>query len=195
MTCCTDPSLMACMPCYSERCWGAGRNYGATQISVWSLARALDPAVPVLSPAVTPSMEVPDARCEWTDGAAADRRHRRQRCLLALLLIALILLLLHFCRDSRDNENAPKERTDPVTLVFTDIESSTALWAACPEAMPDAVATHHRLIRSLIAKVPLLRGKDDRRLVHDCVQECVRRRAACAGAAAGVSAAGLGGRA
>ncbi|EKG04856.1 receptor-type adenylate cyclase, putative, partial [Trypanosoma cruzi] len=34
-----------------------GRNYGATQISVWPLARALDPAVPVLSHAVTPSME------------------------------------------------------------------------------------------------------------------------------------------
>ncbi|PBJ75301.1 receptor-type adenylate cyclase [Trypanosoma cruzi cruzi] len=130
---------------------GCGRNYGATQISVWSLARALDPAVPVLSHAVTPSMEY---RMPVASGLTA-----RQLigvivgCVFAaLLIIALILLLLHFCRDSRDNENAPKERTDPVTLVFTDIESSTALWAACPEAMPDAVATHHRLIRSLIAK-------------------------------------------
>ncbi|RNE98876.1 receptor-type adenylate cyclase, partial [Trypanosoma rangeli] len=33
-----------------------------------------------------------------------------------------------------------------------DIESSTALWSACSELMPDAVATHHRLIRVLIAK-------------------------------------------
>ncbi|RNC55919.1 receptor-type adenylate cyclase b, partial [Trypanosoma cruzi] len=130
---------------------GCGRNYGATQISVWPLARALDPAVPVLSHAVTPSMEYrrPIAR-----GLTA-----RQligvivgSVAAALLLIALILLLLHFCRDSRDNANAPKERKDPVTLVFTDIESSTALWAACPEVMPDAVATHHRLIRSLITK-------------------------------------------
>ncbi|KAF5216192.1 hypothetical protein ECC02_011059 [Trypanosoma cruzi] len=128
-----------------------GRNYGATQISVWPLARALDPAVPVLSPAVTPSMEYrrPIAR-----GLTA-----RQligvivgSVAAALLLIALILFLLHFCRGSRNNANAPKERTDPVTLVFTDIESSTALWAACPEVMPDAVETHHRLIRSLITK-------------------------------------------
>ncbi|RNE97017.1 esag4, partial [Trypanosoma conorhini] len=32
---------------------GCGKNYGATRISVWSLAHALDPAVPVLHPAVT----------------------------------------------------------------------------------------------------------------------------------------------
>ncbi|KEG05209.1 putative receptor-type adenylate cyclase, partial [Trypanosoma grayi] len=32
-------------------------NYGATYISVWSMARVLDPAVPELFPAVTPSME------------------------------------------------------------------------------------------------------------------------------------------
>ncbi|PBJ69664.1 receptor-type adenylate cyclase [Trypanosoma cruzi cruzi] len=128
-----------------------GRNYGATQISVWPLARALDPAVPVLSHAVTPSMEYrrPVARgltAQQLIGVIVGS------VAAALLLIALILLLLYFCRDSRDNENAPKERTDPVTLVFTDIESSTAMWAACPEVMPDAVETHHRLIRSLIAK-------------------------------------------
>ncbi|EAN97111.1 receptor-type adenylate cyclase, putative [Trypanosoma cruzi] len=130
---------------------GCGRNYGATQISVWPLARALDPAVPVLSPAVTPSMEY---RMPVASGLTARQLTGTivGSVVAALLLIALILLLLHFCRDSRDNANAPKERRDPVTLVFTDIESSTALWAACPEAMPDALATHHRLIRSLIAK-------------------------------------------
>ncbi|KAF8295763.1 hypothetical protein TcBrA4_0069720 [Trypanosoma cruzi] len=109
------------------------------------------PAVPVLSHAVTPSMEYrrPVARgltAQQLIGVIVGS------VAAALLLIALILLLLYFCRDSRDNENAPKERTDPVTLVFTDIESSTAMWAACPEVMPDAVETHHRLIRSLIAK-------------------------------------------
>ncbi|EKF27609.1 receptor-type adenylate cyclase, putative, partial [Trypanosoma cruzi marinkellei] len=39
---------------------GCGRNYGAARISVWPLARALDPAVPVLFPAVTPSMKYAD---------------------------------------------------------------------------------------------------------------------------------------
>ncbi|PWU99025.1 putative receptor-type adenylate cyclase [Trypanosoma cruzi] len=33
---------------------GCGRNYGAAHISVWPLARALDPAVPVLFPAAAP---------------------------------------------------------------------------------------------------------------------------------------------
>ncbi|PBJ68387.1 receptor-type adenylate cyclase [Trypanosoma cruzi cruzi] len=126
---------------------GCGRNYGATRISVWPLARALDPAVPELFPAVTPSMK-------YADPAAGGLTARLligviACCAAALLLVAV---LRYFCRGSRDNANAPKERLHPVTLVFTDIESSTALWAACPETMPDAVATHHRLIRSLIAK-------------------------------------------
>ncbi|KAF8293195.1 putative receptor-type adenylate cyclase [Trypanosoma cruzi] len=67
----------------------------------------------------------------------------------ALLLVAV---LLYFCHSLRDNANAPKERLHPVTIVFTDIESSTLLWAECPEVMPDAVATHHHLIRSLMAR-------------------------------------------
>ncbi|PWV07785.1 putative receptor-type adenylate cyclase [Trypanosoma cruzi] len=126
---------------------GCGRNYGATRISVWPLARALDPAVPELFPAVTPSMK-------YADPAAGGLTARLligviAGCAAALLLVAV---LRYFCHSSRDNANAPRERLHPVTLVFTDIESSTALWAACPETMPDAVATHHRLIRSLIAK-------------------------------------------
>ncbi|RNE94995.1 adenylate cyclase, partial [Trypanosoma conorhini] len=130
---------------------GCGKNYGATFISVWSLARALDPAVPVLFPAVTPTME-------YAEPATRGLTEPELIGIIVgsvvggLLLVAVAALLLHFCRGSRDNANAPKEPTDPVTLVFTDIESSTALWAACPELMPDAVATHHRLIRALIAK-------------------------------------------
>ncbi|RNE99337.1 receptor-type adenylate cyclase [Trypanosoma rangeli] len=69
-----------------------------------------------------------------------------------LIGIIVAVVLLCCCRDPRDNATAPKEPTDPVTLVFTDVESSTALWVACPEAMSDAVATHHQLIRELIAK-------------------------------------------
>ncbi|KPI83102.1 putative receptor-type adenylate cyclase, partial [Leptomonas seymouri] len=36
--------------------------------------------------------------------------------------------------------------------MFTDIESSTALWAALPQRMPEAVATHHRVIRSCLKR-------------------------------------------
>ncbi|RNE96201.1 receptor-type adenylate cyclase [Trypanosoma rangeli] len=69
-----------------------------------------------------------------------------------LIGIIVAVVLLCCCCDSRNHANAPKEPTDPVTLVFTDIESSTALWVAWSELMPDTVATHHQLIRALIAK-------------------------------------------
>ncbi|KEG07896.1 receptor-type adenylate cyclase, partial [Trypanosoma grayi] len=118
-------------------------NYGARHISVWSMARVVDPSVPELFPAVTPSMEY--------TGFPEERFLSDQFIAIivgsatGVLLAAIIVGLLCRQRDARDNNNAPKETTDPVTLVFTDIESSTALWAACPEIMPDAVATHHRL--------------------------------------------------
>ncbi|KAH9600918.1 Adenylyl cyclase class-3/4/guanylyl cyclase [Trypanosoma melophagium] len=126
-------------------------NYGATRISVWSMSRALNPTVSELFPPVTPSMEYVEPpkgglTLQQLIGVIVG-------CVAGvLLLVGLILFLLLRRRSARDNANAPKEPTDPVTLVFTDIESSTALWAACPEIMPDAVATHHRLIRALIAK-------------------------------------------
>ncbi|RNF04284.1 adenylate cyclase [Trypanosoma conorhini] len=123
---------------------GCGKNYGATRISVWSLARALFPAV-------TPTME-------YAEPVARGLTEPQLIGVVAgsvvggVLLVGVVIVLLRFCRDSRDNANAPKEPTDPVTLVFTDIESSTALWAACSQLMSDAVATHHRLIRALITK-------------------------------------------
>ncbi|CAD2221771.1 hypothetical protein AGDE_09234 [Angomonas deanei] len=69
-----------------------------------------------------------------------------------LLIAAIILIVCCCCNGSRDNKSAPKKLEEPVTLIFTDIESSTALWAAAPQLMPDAVATHHKLIRQLIQK-------------------------------------------
>ncbi|KEG05544.1 adenylyl cyclase, partial [Trypanosoma grayi] len=45
-------------------------NYGARRISVWSMARVLDPAVPELFPAVTPSMEY---REQLNNGASKEK--------------------------------------------------------------------------------------------------------------------------
>ncbi|KEG11949.1 receptor-type adenylate cyclase [Trypanosoma grayi] len=141
----------------SVTCSGGGasasscaKNYGATSIAVWTLSRAFDFSVPPLSEGITPSMVYRQEEGGLT-------RQQLIGVIIGsvvggLLLIALPVVLMCCCRDSRDNNNAPKNVEDPVTLVFTDIESSTALWAACPEIMPDAVATHHRLIRSLITK-------------------------------------------
>ncbi|ORC86685.1 receptor-type adenylate cyclase, partial [Trypanosoma theileri] len=126
-------------------------NYGATDITIWSLSRTLDPTVPTITPPRTPSMHYTEPVKKVMPmgqmvGIAVGA------VVFVLLLIAVIVWFLCRRHGARDNDNAPKEPTDPVTLVFTDIESSTALWAACPEIMPDAVATHHRLIRALIAK-------------------------------------------
>ncbi|AAZ11590.1 receptor-type adenylate cyclase GRESAG 4, putative [Trypanosoma brucei brucei TREU927] len=126
-------------------------NFGATNISVWSMARVLNSSVPILQRGMTPSMDyVIPQEGQLTQSQIAGII---SGCVSALLLfIALGGLLRITLRNARDNNLAPKEPTDPVTLIFTDIESSTALWAAHPELMPDAVAAHHRMVRSLIAR-------------------------------------------
>ncbi|GET87567.1 receptor-type adenylate cyclase b [Leishmania tarentolae] len=68
------------------------------------------------------------------------------------VLIAICALIMYCCIDSRNNDAAPKDGDEPVTLIFTDIESSTALWAALPQLMADAIAAHHRAIRQLVRK-------------------------------------------
>ncbi|CUG88938.1 receptor-type adenylate cyclase, putative, partial [Bodo saltans] len=50
----------------------------------------------------------------------------------------------------RSNRSAPKESAEPFAMVFTDIQSSTSLWARAPEAMGDALEQHHALLRRLV---------------------------------------------
>nr|AEX08454.1 expression site-associated protein 4 [Trypanosoma brucei gambiense] len=126
-------------------------NYGATQISVWSMARALNSSIPPLTNPMTPSMTFRNSNAGRISGVALVGVIIGG-ALALFLVVALGVVPYFFLRNTRDNNLAPKEPTDPVTLIFTDIESSTALWATHPELMPDAVATHHRLIRTLISK-------------------------------------------
>ncbi|CBH10759.1 receptor-type adenylate cyclase GRESAG [Trypanosoma brucei gambiense DAL972] len=127
-------------------------NYGATHISVWSMSRVLNPSVSLVVTQVTPAMLKNE-----NSGPTMKTGHIAAiavSCVVVLALFVTVLVLVKRSsrRNARDNNNAPKEPTDPVTLIFTDIESSTAQWAAHPEQMPDLVATHHRLIRSLITR-------------------------------------------
>ncbi|CCD18993.1 receptor-type adenylate cyclase GRESAG 4, putative [Trypanosoma vivax Y486] len=125
-------------------------NYGATRISVWSMARALDPTVPEVHQPVTRALVYREPLYLGMP------LHTFVGVFFAFILVmAFVGVLIYaqfFRRDARDNRNAPKALSAPVTLVFTDIESSTGQWAANPQLMPDAIATHHRLIRSLIAR-------------------------------------------
>ncbi|RHW67462.1 Adenylate and Guanylate cyclase catalytic domain containing protein [Trypanosoma brucei equiperdum] len=125
-------------------------NYGATNIAVWSFARVLNPSLPVAEDPITPSMEYKKPREQLTSSEIAGIV---MGSVIALMLFATLgVALLCSRRNKRDNDRAPREPTDPVTLIFTDIENSTAQWAAHPDLMTEAVAAHHRLIRALVLR-------------------------------------------
>nr|VDZ43684.1 receptor-type_adenylate_cyclase_putative/GeneDB:LmjF.17.0190 [Leishmania donovani] len=128
------------------------KNYGASNIEILSIQRMLDPTVPQLSSPSTPTMEYrPRQRSHAL--TPAQRNGLIAGCVVgAVVLIATCTLLLYCCMDNRNNDAAPKDGDEPVTLLFTDIESSTALWAALPQLMSDAIAAHHRVIRQLVKK-------------------------------------------
>ena len=65
-------------------------------------------------------------------------------------LLVIGALAYSVCR-GRNNRAAPTDPTRPFTIVFTDIQSSTALWARAPSAMSASVEQHHRLIRKAIS--------------------------------------------
>ena len=67
-------------------------------------------------------------------------------------LIAIVGIFTYLKLVSRNNDYAPKDPAKPFTIIFTDIESSTNLWAAAPETMANALEVHHALIRRLINK-------------------------------------------
>ncbi|CAC9477219.1 receptor-type_adenylate_cyclase_-_putative [Leishmania infantum] len=128
------------------------RNYGAQGIVMLSVQRMLDPTVPQVSSPSTPTME-------YRPRQKADKMTSAQRngLIAGLVMFTIILLtaaplILYWCTEGRDNDAAPKDGDEPVTLLFTDIESSTALWAALPQLMADAIAAHHRVIRQLVKK-------------------------------------------
>ena len=70
----------------------------------------------------------------------------------ALLIILVVILLLACGGKKRNVKYAPKDTTKPFAIAFTDIQSSTNLWARAPQAMGPAVDIHHELIRKVIAK-------------------------------------------
>ena len=70
--------------------------------------------------------------------------------LVAALAVAGLLVagFAWYARVTRSTANAPTEA--PLYLIFTDIESSTQLWAVAPEEMPDVLDQHGALIRDVI---------------------------------------------
>eukprot|EP00899_Mesostigma_viride_P021034 jgi/Mesvir1/28932/Mv17716-RA.2 len=76
--------------------------------------------------------------------------------LLILAVLALRYRVLHplFERAAHDKwhkQHAP-QRLQTMTVVFTDIEGSTALWEWNSDVMNECLQIHHRVIRSLLIK-------------------------------------------
>ncbi|CCD14706.1 unnamed protein product [Trypanosoma congolense IL3000] len=99
-------------------------NFGARDIAVWSMSRALDPTVPVLQRPVTPSLQYTNA-----DNAKGLMPSQIAGviigcCVALALLSALGPLLLVSLRNAREHEKTPRESTDPVPLVFSDIKNT-----------------------------------------------------------------------
>eukprot|EP00744_Colponema_vietnamica_P001411 GILI01002338.1.p1 GENE.GILI01002338.1~~GILI01002338.1.p1 ORF type:complete len:1308 (+),score=317.28 GILI01002338.1:34-3957(+) len=80
---------------------------------------------------------------------------------LILLIIAFVVNTLFF---GRNNRAAPKDASQPFAIVFTDIQSSTALWARAPAAMSEAVDQHHELMRKALRR----NGGYEVKTVGDC---------------------------
>ena len=83
---------------------------------------------------------------------------------IAVLLVLALVGAKRLSSDARDNSAAPKDSTKPVTILFTDIESSTKLWACCPEDMGTALDHHHAVIRACIKR----HGGYEVKTVGDC---------------------------
>lgn len=142
-------------PCAEESVFGCGSNFGARIVAVWNYRRVLDPSIPELAQGepvdVVYTVEKPTEIKTRIPNYAIFLT-----CIFAALVLILLAVLL-YCGlyrtvgDTRDNRYAPKDSETRVTIIFTDIESSTALWSTIPELMCRAVALHHKMIRSLIA--------------------------------------------
>jgi class 3 adenylate cyclase len=71
---------------------------------------------------------------------------------VALLALVGFIIVKATAPVTRDNGLAPKTSDLPFAIVFTDIQSSTHLWAEAPEEMSEAMGIHHDVIRKLVGK-------------------------------------------
>jgi class 3 adenylate cyclase len=66
-----------------------------------------------------------------------------------VMVVAIHLARAAVLSNQRSTKNAPEKQ--PLYLIFTDIESSTAMWADNPEEMPDIISMHNEIIRQVLA--------------------------------------------
>jgi class 3 adenylate cyclase len=71
---------------------------------------------------------------------------------LFFVIVIAVIVRLAIVRNRRDNTFAPTDGRKPFAMVFTDIQSSTSLWARAPQHMAPAVDLHHELLRGAVKK-------------------------------------------
>jgi class 3 adenylate cyclase len=67
---------------------------------------------------------------------------------IAFVLFGVVIFVVR--SKQRNLNNAPKDPTTPMTILFTDIESSTKLWSRNAEVMSRSLDIHHTVIRKAI---------------------------------------------
>ena len=83
-----------------------------------------------------------------SNGAIAGVASGSSFAFFALCILGVWMVVRLFFRDNRD---APKDG-HRVTIVFTDIQSSTNLWARLPLIMAGCVVEHHAVIRRCLSQ-------------------------------------------
>lgn len=64
---------------------------------------------------------------------------------------AMVVLEYKRRKSARNTDSAPKSGEN-ISIIFSDIQSSTKLWGTVPASMADALEVHHRIIRDCISQ-------------------------------------------
>jgi class 3 adenylate cyclase len=118
----------------------------APNLFVYSRQYAIDDVPPSVDESAT---QIPNTESNNNDKAIAAAV---VVCLLIIVGVAAVVAKVAMGKSTRDNRDAPQDASVPFTIMFTDIEASTAQWATNPEVMGPAVDQHHDLIRKALRR-------------------------------------------
>ncbi len=142
--------------CYSDLDAGCETNTGARIVRTMSLAHILHPAQTAMNgKEYLSNISFGSGRVTYMplpSGSSISTWIIVGVAFGAAAFVSAIIAWIYSRQTSRNNRHAPKDPDKAFTLIFTDIQSSTNLWAAAPEAMANVLELHHELIRSLINK-------------------------------------------
>jgi class 3 adenylate cyclase len=87
---------------------------------------------------------------EWGETSTLSSLTVAMVVILPIVFVIFGVVLFIVRSKQRNLNNAPKDALFPMTILFTDIESSTKLWSRNAEAMSHGLDIHHTVIRKAI---------------------------------------------